>query len=217
MKLDKLVRQLRRDLTASPKKAAALGLMALVALYFWAPLVWRWIKPGHTNGKPVVAASEVILEDEVVDPAKSVRKQARAFAWEKVRRKVAADPRMTPALYQTSWSDPFRPADQRASGSQATSPQLAAGSQVDPVALGMKLTSVAIGSQRRSAIISGAKYHEGELVPSGGAKGQPATGIEFRLTRIGFYEVQLEYEGKTFTLELSRPRLAPGDTLNRTQ
>ncbi|MCI0358694.1 MAG: hypothetical protein L0211_09450 [Planctomycetaceae bacterium] len=215
MKLDKLARQIRRDLAASPKKAAALGLMVLVALYFWAPLVWGWIKSAKGDAKPVVAASEVILEDEPADPAKSVRKQGRVFSWEKVRRKVVADPHMTPALYDATWSDPFRP-DRSPAAGPATARAPTASSQVDPAALGMKVTSVAIGPQHRTAIINGEKYREGELVPLMGANRQPVAGIEFRLVHVGFHEVQLEYQAVTFTLELSRPRLAPGDSISPT-
>ena len=59
MKLDKLARQLRRDVAASPKKAVALGLMVLVALYFWAPMVWKWIAPDQGKGKSTVSVSDV--------------------------------------------------------------------------------------------------------------------------------------------------------------
>jgi hypothetical protein len=220
VKLDKIARQIRRDIAASPKKAAVLGLMVLVALYFWAPMIWGWIKPGDTGSSAVVAASDVILEDEPVDPAKAAKKEGRTFSWEKVRRKVAADPRMTPAIYDASWSDPFRqPEAAIAAGVAATKtgPQTAAAKPIDPAALGLTLNSVAISAKRRAAVISGQKYREGELVPLGGKDGASATGIEFRLTKVGFHEVQLEYQGHTYTLELSRPRLAPGDTWDRSR
>lgn len=217
MKLDKLVRQIRRDLTASPKKAAVLGLMVLVALYFWAPMVWGWIQPGTDDGQAAVAVSEVILEDDPVDPLKSAKKEGRVFSWEKVRRKLADDPRMTPAVFEASWYDPFRPAAAQATGEQTATAvaSVPVSSQIDPTALGLKLTSVAISQKQRAAIINGEKYREGELVPVAGQDGKPAAGVEFRLLQVGFYEVQLEYQGRTYTLELNRPRLAPGDALNR--
>jgi len=43
--LGKLTRQIKREALGSPKKAGALGLLCLVALYFWAPLVWGWVAP----------------------------------------------------------------------------------------------------------------------------------------------------------------------------
>jgi hypothetical protein len=219
VKLDKIFRQVRRDLTASPKKAAALGLMILVALYFWVPMVWGWIAPEANAGKQVVDASEVILEDDPVDPVTTAKKSGKVFAWEKVRRKVAADPRMTPALYEVTWSDPFPLVhdDAKAGAAQTTAGLAQASAPVDPAALGLKLTSVAIGAKSRSAIINGEKYREGESVPAEGSDTQSGSGVAFRVTHIGFREVELEYQGRTYTLELSRPRLAPGDALNRTR
>lgn len=219
MKLDKIARQIRRDIAASPRKAAVLGLMVLVALYFWLPMIWGWIKPAGGNPAAVASASGVILEDEVVDPAKAVKKEGRAFAWEKVRRKVAADPRMTPAVFEASWVDPFRLPPAAAAGNSGTTPPAASGQNlpIDPAVLGLKLTSVAISAQRRAAIISGEKYKEGDLVPTSGGRSDAPPGIEFRLTKVGFHEVHLEYQGRTYILELSRPRLAPGDQWNKSQ
>src|SRR6187402_2308713 len=128
--------------------------MVLVALYFWVPMVWGWIAPEANAKKQVVDASEVILEDDPVDPATTAKKMGKVFAWEKVRRKVAADPRMTPALYEVTWSDPFPLVhdDTTAGSAQPTLAQASA--PVDPAALGLKLTSVAIGAKSRSAIIN---------------------------------------------------------------
>ena len=191
--------------------------MVLVALYFWVPMVWGWIAPETNARKQVVDASEVILEDDPVDPATIAKKTGKVFAWEKVRRKVAADPRMTPALYEVAWSDPFPLVHDDAIAGPAQTALAQASTPVDPAALGMKLTSVAIGAKSRSAIINGEKYREGESIPAEGSDSQTASGVAFRVTHIGFREVELEYQGRTYTLELSRPRLAPGDELNRTR
>jgi hypothetical protein len=219
VKLDKIARQIRRDIAASPRKAAVLGLMVLVALYFWAPMIWGWIRPANTGSSAVASSSDLILEDEPIDPAKSAKKEGRAFAWEKVRRKVAADPRMTPAVYDVSWADPFRPPQKDAGSQTGVTPETAAAAApaIDPAALGLKLTSVAISAQRRAAVISGEKYREGDLVPSNGDRQGSPPGIQFRLTKVGFHEVHLEYQGQTYILELSRPRLAPGDEWNRSR
>jgi hypothetical protein len=216
VKLDKIARQLRRDITASPKKAAALGLMVLVALYFWAPMVWRWLAPSNGNAKTTASASDVILTDDPVDPAASAKRQRQAFAWEKVRRKMAADPRMTPAMYDIAGTNPFRLDDPSGpNGAAKTGPALAQATavQTDPKNLGLTLTSIAIGPNRRSATISGKNYQEGEIVSVGDKQGQAARGIEFRLLRVEFREVELERLGRTYKLELLPPTLAPGDTI----
>jgi hypothetical protein len=161
----------------------------------------------------------VILEDDPVDPGAQARKQRQVFHWEKVRRKVLADSRMTPARYELAWNDPFR-----GLAATAANPQSVAGSPAetttsggDPAQLGLTLTSVVIGRVRRSATISGESYREGEMIPVGGQEGAAAPGIAFRLVHVGFHEVKLERGGRSYTLELSRPRLASGDELDGPQ
>jgi hypothetical protein len=56
VKLDKLVKQLRRDATANPKKTALLGVMALVALYFWGPLLWKGVVAEKGNALDATSA-----------------------------------------------------------------------------------------------------------------------------------------------------------------
>jgi hypothetical protein len=216
VKLEKLARQLRRDISASPKKAAALGLMLVVAIYFWAPMVWGWIKPASGKAQ-AAAAGDVILEDDPVDPVAQASKSKHVFAWEKVRKAVAADPRMTPALLDPEWRDPFRllaglPASDQAIAAAALARQPKA-AEVDPAAAGLVLTSVAIGSQRRSATITGNTYQEGETIRPVDADGEPLGTLEFRLVRVEYYGVELEQSGKTYRLELKRATLATGDEI----
>jgi hypothetical protein len=214
VKLDKLARQLRRDISASPKKAAALGLMLVVAIYFWAPMVWGWIKPGSGKAQ-ASSAGDVILEDDPVDPVVQASKSKHVFAWEKVRKHVAADPRMTPALLDPDWRDPFHllageSASEQAIAAAALPPQAA---EVDPAAAGLVLTSVAIGTRLRSATITGETYHEGEPVRPTDASGKPIGTLEFRLVKVELHSVELEHHGRTYKLELQRAKLAQGDEI----
>jgi hypothetical protein len=215
VKLDKLARQIRRDIAASPKKAAALGLMLVVALYFWAPMVWGWIGKGGKS-KPATAVG-LILEDEPVDPAAKASKARLVFAWEKIRKQIAADPRMTPAVFQPSWNDPFTNLEQRAEtqASGAASTQTTGPSELDPDKAGLRLTSVVIGTRQRWATIGRESYLEGELVRPLAADGKPMPGIEFLLVRVDRHEVELARNGKTYILSLDRPVLAPGDEIDR--
>ncbi len=214
MKLDKLARQIRRDISASPKKAAALGLMFLVALYFWAPMVWGWIAPG---AKPkTVAAAGVILEDDPVDPVAQANKAKHVFHWEKIRKHIAADPRMTPAAFQASWHNPFRAAEGQTED-QARTPeyQAPAGTpqEIDPMSAGLTLSSVAVSAKLRSATISGDSYREGEVIKLLAPDGSVSS-VEFKLVRVDYHEVELERQGKIFKLKLSRARVAHGDEIS---
>ena len=215
MKLDKLVRQIRRDIVASPKKAAALGLMLVVALYFWAPMVWGWIAPGGKS--KAVAASGLILEDDPVDPVAKAAKAKLVFAWEKVRKQIAADPRMTPALYDKNWTNPFRNLEEQQAQAVAAVAQAATQGplpDLDPAQAGLTLTSVVIGSRQRWATIGGENYLEGELIRPLNVEGKPVKEVEFLLARVQQHEVELERNGKRYKLVLQKPELAPGDNIN---
>ena len=218
MKLGKLVKQIRRDAAANPKKAAALGLMLLVALYFWAPLVWRWM--GHGGKKPVrTVNASLILTDDPAEPTSQAKgKSASKFRWERVRQLIRSDPHMTTATFDTTWIDPFA-AREQAQSLVAANPverDAATASAPGPHEAGLALTSIAIGLRRRVATISGNTYQEDQIIVVGG-KDNASAGLEFRVVRIGPQSVELERGGRTFTLELSKPKLGRGDEIKRVQ
>jgi hypothetical protein len=90
--------------------------------------------------------------------------------------------------------------------------QTIASADVDPQQAGLTLSSVMIGSIRRTATINGETYLEGSQILVSGDAGQ-ADAIEFRLVRITGRGVELERRGKRFVLLCSRPELAKGDEI----
>ena len=221
VKLDKLAKQARRDLLANPKKAALLGLMLLVAAYFWGPLLWKWLVPagGSKGGKGSQTA--LILEDDPAEATPLAKPGAlRPFRWEKVRQQIRGDRFMVPASFEKHWPDPFAPlpvavqtqTEPGGKSGPGTSPEKPAG-ELTPESAGLRLASVAIGPRRRTATISGDTYREGETIEVGGP-GQPAAGrMAFRLVRIAQHGVELEHEGRTWWLEFDKPKLAHGDEI----
>jgi hypothetical protein len=220
VKLDKLVKQIRRDATAHPKKAAALGLMALVALYFWAPLVWKWLAPAE--GKRRVKSQNValILTDDPIEATdKSKTRSVNKFRWEKVRQLIDSDPQMVSATFDAAWIDPFGPRQdstkETAPDSESTTATSAAADvQIDPTEAGLVLTGVMISPRRRTATINGQLYREDEVVNVSG-KNNAATSVDFRVVRIDRQQVELERQGRKFVLELSRPQLGQRDLIER--
>jgi len=214
VKLDKLAKQLRRDLAANPKKAAALGLMALVALYFWAPLAWRWISP--QGGKKSAQPLALILTDDPEQPSQSAKRRGSQFRWEKVRQLIAQDARMAAAALERSWTDPFAPqappATTAAPAGIGASPT-AAVSEFTPDQAGFVLSGVLVGGKRRMATINGETYGEGSTIKI--AKEGLFAAVEFRLARITHKGIELERNGKTYALLLAEPELAHGDQIKR--
>jgi hypothetical protein len=220
VKLDKLAKQARRDLKANPKKAAILGLMLLVAGYFWGPLLWKWLAPAKAKGGKD-SQTALILEDDPLEVTPQAKPGAlRPFRWEKVRQQIRSDRFMVPASFEKHWPNPFAPLPiatqiQKSAEGEAQAAIAAAKTetQITPESAGLTLASVAIGPRRRSATISGNTYREGQTIESAGGESVPANRPAFRLVKIEQHGVELEHNGKTWWLEFDKPKLAHGDEI----
>lgn len=217
MKLDNLAKKLSRDLAANPKKAALLGLMVAVALYFWFPLLKDWI--GSGAGTKTAEAANVILTDDPVEPGDAGRKPKETLKWEKVRQCVDSDPWMASAALDAQWHDPFalpeRAAESPMDAGGATAEATAAAVQsseveVDPADAGLSVASVVVGPRMRAVTIGGEVYRENDVIVASAADGET---LEFRIVSIAPTEVQFQRNGKVYRLELSRPQLAKGDRI----
>lgn len=225
MKLDKLLKRLKRDAMASPQKAGALGLMVLVALYFWSPLVLKSMKG---KGKPgAKVASTIILGDDPVLVKAVVHPASNAVHWDKVRKVVAQDRLMSAAKYHANWQNPFQRlaiVEQAASTTEPTAnkteakPVLPATPKLEPAAArqqlaGVLLSSVLMSPRDRAAVIQGIVYRVGDVLSLGGENGAPA--LELRVASIDEQGVDLVHEQQRFRLEQVKPKLSPGDYLRR--
>ena len=220
MSLDKLVKQLRRDMAANPKKAAALGLMVLVALYFWGPLIVKWVASDSKRSSKMNTAA-LILTDDPAEPTQQARVRSGAkFRWERVRQLMQQDASMLSAVFDPTWVDPFaksaamialeQPADVPSDPVGPTSIPTAA----DPAELSLVLNGVFVGPKNRVATINGEAYREGDtLVVTG--KDDKSIALKARVVQIRRQEVVVEVGGKRITLELSTPSLAQGDEIER--
>ena len=219
MKLDKLSKKLSRDLAANPKKAAILGLMVLVALYFWMPLLTAWLPGGGSTS--TAQAANVILTDDPEEGSGTARKPKETLKWEKVRQCVDSDPWMAAANYDPQWRNPFAlpvppPVEESTEAAAEAAAAAAAlsvpAAEVDPTDAGLSVASVAVGPRVRAVTIGGEVYRENDLVE---ATAQDGETLEFRIVSIAPTEVQFERNGKVYRLQLSRPRLAKGDRIDR--
>jgi hypothetical protein len=221
--LNKVTSQLRRDLAANPKKAAALALMVAVALYFWGPLAWKFVKASGAKQNNKANMASLILTDDPVEPSQQTKGGTRTkFRWEKVRQLIQQDPHMLSATFDVGWIDPFRnsataagevePASETPTDDPAAA--AAAAAAIDPQSLGIALSGVMITPRNRFAMINGETCREGELI-SVADKRDKTVVYELRVLKVSRQSVQLEIGSKIFTLELSQPRLAHGDDFER--
>jgi hypothetical protein len=219
--LDKLVKQLRRDMAANPKKAAALGLMVLVALYFWGPLIVQWVSSG-SNKRSKMDTAALILTDDPIEPAQQNRtRSASRFRWERARQLILQDSLMSSAVFDPIWVDPFAKSaaaialEQSAeTGSEAAPASEGAATSISPDELSLVLGGVFLGPKNRVATINGEACREGDTITVPG-KDDKSLSQKIRIVQIRRQSVMIEVGGKLLAIELTTPSLAHGDEIQR--
>ncbi len=113
------IRRLRRELTASPKKAAMLGLLLLVAVWFWAPLVGKWMGRKDdetpltaTTETATVTAEPMSTTATTIVPTVTLKQEAKS-TWQQVLTWMRSDPKMKPHDPKLGGRDPFAPVAER--------------------------------------------------------------------------------------------------------
>ena len=216
----------RKELTRNPKKTVLLGLMCLVAFYFWAPLVFGVFGSGEEASEEGVAAA---IDPPVMTTAGAplevgAPKTEPTFTWQQLTAWRQQDTFTKPASLPPEMRDPFLSSSAMsiAGGENAAEAsdvrQLAA--VVTPEALGMELGGTIVGRHGRVATINGRTYAQGAAVPVGGASpdetaessdAEAEATIRFTLREVHPSHVVLEREGSVYSLLLKRP--APNQDL----
>jgi len=172
---DRLLTAIKQEMLRNKKKSAILGVMCLVAAYFWVPLIWGWIAPDDLEEDSLESAAPadfvVPAEPSVMAAAPETApppRRSRATPWDELLRTIQEDPRMASAELGMLPRSPFAPlkseepsppAAEASPPSQATAverPQLAD--------LDLELTGIVYGPRFRVATINGTEYHENDLL-----------------------------------------------------
>lgn len=201
VKLDKFVKQLRREATASPKKAVVLGLLGVVALWFWAPLVLGWIgsDDAQSEAAKAVAPVAIVASPAAVSPdTNSKEAEGRQHNWRQLDHWMNSDPRTLAATLVSDARDPFCVSRTEVVKAKPTEEVEEFPLEVTPESLGMSLSSTIIGPRRRLARIDGKTYEQGKLVTL--VKDEQR--IEFNLLQVHSRHVVLEREGERYELKI---------------
>ncbi len=220
--------QFLKELKASPKKAAALGLLLLVGLYFWVPLAKKSLsgksKPlpptpvgAAAAGTPLAGAgTSAATTPAGAAPSASLDWQTRA-RWLDENVVPSGGPgwaglntdRLPLAFGPLTWvaipgRDPFR--EVRLASATLPADETAAEPTVTTPkltaqSLGLHLTSTVVGPRQRSALINGRVYREGSEVPC-------EAGLTLVLAQIGPRRALLEYQDQAIELTIERSALA---------
>ncbi len=201
-------------MTANPKKAAILGLLGLVALYFWAPLIWGWVAKETPDGQPPSYDSATTetppawaqtAEQPTSDGEKTT---AEKHSWDEIDKWIKQDPNTSPAGGFANLRDPFLvPVKEVAKAETDEEEQEEAVVQPEPelpdatpAEMGLVLSSTIIGSKRSTAIINGRFFAQGQTIEAS-KDGQP---ISFVLVEVHPRKVVLRRGDKNFDLTIPR-------------
>ena len=98
MSLQKLQKKALRELKASPQKAAMLALLAVVAAWFWAPLVFKSNVRVRARATTVAAATPAPAAAANPTPAASPPVSPnKQTSWREIATAIDRDPLMSPA------------------------------------------------------------------------------------------------------------------------
>jgi hypothetical protein len=202
-------KKLAKDLSRNPKKTAVLALLCAVAIWFWVPLVWKWIKPNSD----VPAAAGVVTP---APTAGSVVSQGAPSTTVSAAKPPALDWRNLTELFQNhqltaaaelsaELRDPFARNEPEVNTESIadeedeaiTTPATAILQTPTPKELGLVLRSTATGGGVRLARINGQLCGVGTvlMVPSGDVK------LEYEIVEIGLDRVMLLSSGQLFELQ----------------
>lgn len=217
-----------------------LALGCVVALYFWAPLVWKWL-PGTkaSGGGPAaaMAVSSVTAPPAIASAQKQpTDKSVNKYGWDELVRWMGLDQRTKPAMLDTDFRSPFRltPAQQQMLRQEPTAdsadPHVAATNiesqplDLSPRQLGLVLSGTIVGPRVRVATINGKTYRESAqiIVSMSGSAAEQVDGaesaassqrIEFILAEVHPHKIVLVRAGKPYELALQRATLAGDEQL----
>ena len=197
MNASKLKKQLVRDLKASPQKAAVLGLLLLAALYFWSPLVVRWLRP-EAKTDVAVAEEQAVLEQPAPAVAPSTAPKPPEHTWQQLVTWMDQDPRMLPAQDAAFLDTAFAAKPVKVEISDEDEPaEVAAVVEASPQSAGLVLSGTLIGSKRRTAMINGRSYTVGSQI-------EVAPGVRFAVAEISPKRVVLSRGPQRFELAMAK-------------
>lgn len=215
--LSLLWKQLLHDLKASWQKSAALGMLLLLGLYFWLPMLTRAFDTGSANA---MAAPTPVPAGPLSSPPPSAgpsgpagghaeAAEKAAFDWQAASRAHEHDDLLQPAGRTDFDGDPFQvdpaqfppPVLFAEVEPQRAVPRQDARSQADPRSeaglSGVVLSSTIVSSSRRAALINSRLYLEGAQVR--------IDGHSYRLASVEPRRVILHDGTQAFELEIRMP------------
>jgi hypothetical protein len=217
-----LTRRLKRDLQRSPKKAAILGILVLVAMWFWAPLVKKWFAGGAASqvqaaGVTADSARETAGSGTLTatpQPAAAGAEQTTnttSHTWKQLVTWMEAEELAKTGTLSEPLVNPFDRGTQQQQPAEAVEQreQQFRPADVDPRSLGLVLTSTVVSPTSRLASINGHVFEIGasiKVAPCGSAASDPDTlAIEAAMPVIGSHRRQADDDSSIASPQAGAP------------
>lgn len=230
MALSTLANRFLEDLKANRTKSALLGVLFLVGLYFWIPLLYRAVfgdSPGAARPQQATAGAQMAAQLSATTPAATPHPDTdraepgrppappapdapgQTPAWQTIDRTLRTDPLFQPADVDSLATDPFRLDTDQFSPPVLFAEESSqnAGGAARPE--GLVLKTIVIGPTQRSAFINQKLYQEGTAIV--------LDGRTYRLMAVRPRKVVLENDGKLFELTIDERRSSGHIEVHRTE
>ncbi|MFW5693435.1 MAG: hypothetical protein ACOCWL_04395 [Thermoguttaceae bacterium] len=230
---------MRREIAAHPAKAAVLGVLCVVALWFWAPLLWGWFAPGGEAPAMVEAPPAAVPQlpgfpAAVAAPAKTSPPAPADYPWQQVVQWMEQDPRTQPveplpggnepaAASLAAWlpwsreesagRDPFFPPELTEAAGVEEEVEPSTPPVVRPEDMGASVSAVVVGPDGGTAILNGRAYRKGEQVTFE----KDGRAYVFTLAEIHHGGVVLMRDGMRHVLPMPRSSDAPKPSRGETE
>ena len=189
-------------------KAGVLGVLLLGGLYFWGPLVWKWVgkKGAEIPTTAVVPPSQEPVGTRNASGQRASgaeEKKETGLPWREIRDRREQDPLARSAKFRHEWSQIFQVAATVAATEKSQAETRATKQvEVDPRKLGiLQLQGIAIGPNSKKAVINGKVYRELDVITLKRTSDRPE--LKFRLVKVFRRMVEVERGGKTWPLTLA--------------
>jgi len=166
-------KRLARELTRNKAKSAALGILVLVALYFWLPLFGKYFKKKKNtpSAAPAVETTPIASASAAPKTPGAMAEEIPQFDWKEFLTWMAHEPRMTVVSTSAETRDPFSPSvskravQQEQLASEKTEEPEEPKIVLGPKECGLQLRATFVGARSSSANLNGVNYRVGAWIP----------------------------------------------------
>ena len=171
-------KKLSKELGRNKKKTAVLALISVIAIWFWVPLVWKWVAPEGAVDHSVAPTVEA-NSNQIQQPAESGAKPSPVVElnWQNLKELFESHQLMSTAELRAELASPFCADEPDQESTPSFEPEQIEEEPVEdevvsaltPAQLGLSLSSTITGSNIRLAIINGKTARIGTtiVIPDG--------------------------------------------------